>query len=141
MCYQIHIHFSTCPCMCDEGGTSFKTQAKIAHCAAFGIKQSVVPAYVLDEDTGKPVKHGVVDRCYNRFRACIQHYCILKQEDIYMCPMCACVDDACCTGASCGDLYMGISRLTAQRAIARCTYAMQCLMCAGAMHSLSLIHI
>ena len=74
-------------CFCDEGGTSWKTQAKVAHCAAFGIKQSQVPAIVLDDNTGNPVLHGVVERCYNRFRACIQHYCINKQEDMYECSM------------------------------------------------------
>ena len=85
-CYWLHhIVFWHHLCLCEEGGTSWKTQAKIAHCAAFGIKQSRVSAIVLDDITDKPVLHGVVERCYNRFRACVQHYCITKQEDMYMC--------------------------------------------------------
>ena len=120
------------------GGTSMKTQAKIARCAAFGVPQNMVccmhtrscefhtiaqyiyvyvgwiqinvcclhiitgafiigvpcvyiyiypqvPAHVRDDTTGKPVFHGVVDRCYNRFRRCIQLYCLVKQEESLLC--------------------------------------------------------
>ena len=45
-----------------------------------------VPAHVRDDTTGKPVFHGVVDRCYNRFRRCVQLYCLVKQEESMLCP-------------------------------------------------------
>ena len=44
-----------------------------------------VPAHVRDDTTGKPVFHGVVDRCYNRFRRCVQLYCLVKQEESLLC--------------------------------------------------------
>ena len=42
----------------------------------------MVPAYVIDDNPGKPVSHGVVERCYSRFFACVQLYVMEKQEDI-----------------------------------------------------------
>ena len=44
-----------------------------------------VPAHVRDDTTGKPVFHGVVDRCYNRFPRCVQLYCLVKQEESLLC--------------------------------------------------------
>ena len=44
----------------------------------------MVPAYVTDEKTDKPVSHGVVERCYNRFLACVQLYVLDKQEDMHI---------------------------------------------------------
>ena len=44
-----------------------------------------VPAHVRDDTTGKPVFHGVVDRGYNRFRRCVQLYCLVKQEESLLC--------------------------------------------------------
>ena len=42
-------------------------------------------------------------------------------------------------GAQCGDLHIGIIRLTTQREIALCTYTMQCrVLCTGAMHAIVL---
>ena len=64
-----------------RGGTSFKTQAKILHRCAFGVPMNLVPAYVIDDNTGLPVSHGVVERCYSRFLACVQLYVREKQED------------------------------------------------------------
>ena len=64
-----------------RGGTSFKTQAKILHRCAFGVPMNLVSAYITDEDTGLPVSHGVVERCYGRFLACVQLYVRERQED------------------------------------------------------------
>ena len=58
---------------------------------------NIVPAYALDNETGEPVSHGVVERCRARFRQCVQHYCLVKQEDLhviglaYACIVCMCV--------------------------------------------------
>ena len=40
----------------------------------------LVPAVVCGED-GSPVHHGVVERCYDRLRYCVQRYVVDKQED------------------------------------------------------------
>ena len=64
-----------------RGGTSFKTQAKILHMCAFGVPMNLVSAYVIDDNTGAPASHGVVERCYSRFLACVQLYVREKQED------------------------------------------------------------
>ena len=48
--------------------------------------QNMVPAYVMDDRTDKPVTHGVVERCYARFRSCVQMYCLVKQEDMFVIP-------------------------------------------------------
>ena len=44
----------------------------------------MVPAYVTDENTGNPVSHGIVERCYSRFLACVQMYVMDKQEDLHI---------------------------------------------------------
>ena len=44
----------------------------------------MVPAYVTDENTGNPVSHGIVERCYSRFLACVQLYVMDKQEDLHI---------------------------------------------------------
>ena len=44
-----------------------------------------VPAHVRDDTTGKSVFHGFVDRCYNRFRRCIQMYCLVNHEESLLC--------------------------------------------------------
>ena len=40
----------------------------------------LVPIVVNGED-GRPVHHGVVERCYDRLRYCVQRYVVDKQED------------------------------------------------------------
>ena len=48
----------------------------------------MVPLSVANE-VGAPVSHGVVDRCYDRFRECVARYVRDKQEDhAYMPPTC-----------------------------------------------------
>ena len=52
-----------------------------------------VIAKVRDPSTGKPIHHGVVERCYLRLLECIQLYVLEMQEDTtaptcYSCMMC-----------------------------------------------------
>ena len=36
---------------------------------------------------GKPIHHGVVERCYDRLRFCVQRYVVDKQEE-YIAAVC-----------------------------------------------------
>ena len=40
----------------------------------------LVPVVVSGED-GRPVHHGVVERCYDRLRYCVQRYVVDKPKD------------------------------------------------------------
>ena len=64
--------------------TSSPVHSSLVHHVCIYISPQV-PAHVRDGTTGKPVSHGVVDRCYNRFRRCVQLYCLVKQEESLLC--------------------------------------------------------
>jgi len=46
----------------------------------------LVPTVVNGED-GLPVHHGIVERCYDRLRFCVQRYVVDKQEE-YIAAVC-----------------------------------------------------
>ena len=54
--------------------------------ARIRMPMKLVPTVVNGED-GLPLHHGIVERCYDRLRVCVQRYVVDKQEE-YIAAVC-----------------------------------------------------